>query len=127
MTFIKREANFGRLFRHWIKANPQKSAAFELKQTTTNRFAYRDIPDHQLTALSVAKHGELLYKIPDDSRGVKPFDMVYLATADAFVVILYPGFFVLVDVDAFIREQHKGEKSLSGERAKAIASSVIDL
>ncbi len=126
----KREANFGILFRHWIKANPMFNSAFELKQTTTNSIPFSDVQEHQLEALmavQINKSG-LLYKIPDDSRGVKPFDYVYLKNALAFVVIKYPTCFVLIEPQKFLNERDSSKrKSLTSERAKAISSISVDL
>lgn len=125
---IKREAEFGRLFRHWLNENRMPSAAFELKQTTTNRLPFSSVKEHQLNALLAVKKESLLYKIPDDSRGIKPFDMVYLHMACAFVVIRYPEVFVVIDVEKFIEEMEwSSEKSLTSERAIIIATHEIHL
>ncbi len=129
---IKREAKFTVLFRHWLMANPMWSAAFELKQTTNDSLPFSAVQEHQLDALLAVSEGAkgLLYKAPDDSRGVKPMDLLYLRNADAYVVIKYPEFFCLIDVDAFIKEKEKSNKkgnrkSLTSDRAQAIAYKVI--
>lgn len=87
------------------------------------------VKDHQLDALVAATTTEgILYKIPDDSRGVKPFDMVYLKNSEGYVIIKYPGFFVIIKVHTFIHEKAmSSRKSLTIERAKNIASIVVDL
>ena len=126
---MKREANFTLLFRHWLKANPLRSSAFELKQTRTDSINFNAVKEHQLIALQAAKgdHG-LLYKIPDDAMGVKPCDMMYLRCSGAFVVIKYPRSFVLIDVDEFIIERDISiRKSLTEKRAKEIASYTVEL
>lgn len=120
----KKEAEFGILFRHWLKANPLQSGAFELKQTTTNRLPFSAVKDHQIHALVAAStKGGLLYKIPDDSRGTKPFDMFYLRNAESYLVIKYPDGFVLIEPETFVIERDvlSKEKSLTYERAKEIA------
>lgn len=123
----KREAEFGLLFRHWLRANPRPvSCAFELKQTTINSLPFSDVQEHQLAALLAVTDSSLLYKIPDDSRGVKPFDMVYLTHADAFVVIKYPDCFVLIEPQEFIWERdHSERKSLTSERAREICTVYV--
>jgi len=125
----KREADFGTLFRHWLKANPIISAAFELKQTKKAYIAFSEVKDHQLEALQAAQSKQgILYKAPDDSRGIKPFDYFYLRNALSFVVIKYRKFFVLIEVDEFIKEKKKSlRKSLTEAKAKEIASLVIEL
>lgn len=124
----KREAEFQTLFRHWLRANPMQSAAFELKQTRTDSLAFSAVEPHQVLALQTAKGRGILYKIPDDSRGIKPFDMVYLRSASAFVVIRFPRCFCIIDVDVFEKESRISErKSLTVERAKSIAHRTVDL
>lgn len=125
----KREADFGTLFRHWLKANPMISAAFELKQTKKTYISFSEVKDHQLEALQAAQSKQgILYKAPDDSRGIKPFDFFYLRNSLAFVVIKYKKFFVLIEVDEFIKEKKisKG-KSLTEAKAKDIASLFVPL
>lgn len=126
---IRREANFQTLFRHWVKKNgPASSAVFELKQTTTDSIPFSAVQDHQLAALNAAREPGILYKIPDDSRGVKPFDMVYLRHAERYIVIRYPDFFCIIDVYMWELEEKKNErKSLTSKRAREIADRVIEL
>jgi hypothetical protein len=125
----KREAEFGRLFRHWIKANrPHESAAYELKQTLTDSIPFSDVQDHQIDALLAVEDAHLLYKIPDDSRGVKPFDMVYLTRAKAYVVIRFPEWFCGIRVKVFIEEKKTSKrKSLTARRALDIATFSVRL
>jgi hypothetical protein len=125
---MKREAKFTTTFRHWLKANPMESAAFELKQAQGDSIAFSAVQPHQLDALMAAKDRALIFKIPDDSAGVKPFDVVYLSRALAYVVIRYPSFFVLIDVDEFVVEKETStRKSLLSSRAKAIAKCIVEL
>lgn len=127
----KREADFGTLFRHWLKANPMINAAFELKQTTGNSIPFTDVKEHQIDALLAVSNSKtgLLYKIPDDSMGIKPFDYMYLRQALSFIVIKFPKFFVLIEPEAFIHERDivSKRKSLTTERAKAISAITVDL
>jgi hypothetical protein len=125
---MKREAKFTQTFRHWLMVNPMHSAAFELKQTVSDRLPFKDVKPHQIDGLLAVKKNQLLYKLPDDSRGVKPFDMVLLAQSGAFVVIKYPHEFVLIDVEMFVEEaQWSIEKSLTSKRASEIAEIHVKL
>ena len=130
---IKREANFGQTFRSWIKSQPlyfPNGAVFELKQTTTNSIPFSDVQDHQIDALvaSELNHNGLLYKIPDDSRGIKPYDMVYLRKTNAYIVIKYPKCFSVIPVMSFIEETSKSKrKSLTSERARDISYVTVSL
>ncbi len=120
----KREADFGIFFRHWLKAHPMGSCAFELKQTRSHRLPFSAVKEHQLEFLLAAKSNRgILYKIADDSRGIKPFDMFYFRNAEAYVVIKYPECFVMIEPKTFIFERDvlNTEQSLTAERARKIA------
>lgn len=120
----KREAEFGKQFRAWIKAQKDlPSSAFELKQTTIDYISFSALQEHQEYALLAASREGLLYKAPDDSRGVKPFDFFYIKKAPAFVVIKYPKGFEGIAIENFIAEREKSQrKSLTYERAKQIST-----
>jgi hypothetical protein len=127
---IKREAQFTELFRHWInKYPPDRPTAYELKQTTTDSIPFSDVKEHQIDALMAVKWGDkgLLYKAPDDSRGIKPFDLFYMKGCPAFIVIKYPKLFVLIDIETFIEEKKRSKrKSLTVDRAVEIAWKVVN-
>lgn len=126
---IKREADFGTYFRHWLKANPMFSGAFELKQTTGKSIPFSDVQPHQIEALEAAnsKHG-ILYKAPDDSRGIKPFDYFYLREAPAWVVIKFPDAFHIISIGNFIMEKKKSDrKSLTSARAREISTKSVSV
>lgn len=124
----KREAEFTVTFRHWLRAHPMYSAAFELKQTRSNVLAFNDVKEHQLAGLQAAKKDGLLFKLPDDSRGIKPFDLFYLRHAYAWVVIRYPKAFYIIDVDMFIYEKKiSTRKSLTEARAGDICFTKVPL
>jgi len=123
---IKREAKFTLLFRHWLKANPMDSACFELKQTERS-LPFSTVKEHQVNALLAAKSEQgLLYKVGDDSRGVKPCDLVYFRQAYAYVVIKYSKCWVIIDIDDFVEEKKRSRrKSLLCSRACEIAVEVV--
>lgn len=128
---MKREALFTLKFRHWLKSYGRwPSSAFELKQTTGSSIPFDAVQEHQIEALLACKvhGGGFLYKAPDDSRGVKPFDMFYMRHSGAFVVIKYPKEFSIVDVDVFLLEKKRSKrKSLTMERAREISTVTIKL
>ena len=62
------------------------SCAIEVKVTTGNRIRFDAVKPHQIQALKNAK-GIMVWKIADDSRGVKPFDLFVLQNANAFVAL----------------------------------------
>ena len=121
----KREANFTTHFKKWLETHPMESAVFELKQSQTDSMPFNAVKEHQINALKCATipGAYLLYKIPDDSRGQKPCDLVYFNDARAFVVIKYPQGFVGITIFNFIAEREiSTRKSLLYSRAVDIAS-----
>lgn len=121
----KREADFGKQFRAYIRS--QKGippAAYELKQTTINYINFNALQEHQENALLAATtNSGILYKAPDDSRGVKPFDFFFLSRSPAFVVVKFPQGFEGISIESWIQERAtSNRKSLTYERAKAISS-----
>lgn len=129
---IKREASFQSIFNRWLRREFLQGRsggwAFELKQTQRDYLPFSAVEEHQLDALLAASHGGLVHKISDETRGYKPFDCFALAGAEAFVVIRYPDFFCLIEVNEFEEEKLVSKrKSLTSERAKEIACEVVSL
>jgi len=97
---------------------------------------------HQIKALNQARKGNLYHKISDSPiyagmqtrfTAPKPFDCLNISQANAYVVIWYyrpreRKYFILIDVRDFIVETRESDrKSLTEERAKKIASKIIEL
>lgn len=123
----KKEASFGITFRSWIEKNPQISGAFELKQCDSS-LLFSDVKDHQIASLRAVAGKGLLWKIADDSRGIKPFDYFYFRKAKAYIVIKFTDMFCLIDVNDFVLESFKSKrKSLISERAEEIAEICVRL
>ena len=123
----KREAGFGLTFRAWVEKNPQFSGAFELKQCNSS-LPFADVKDHQIASLRAVAGKGLLWKIADDSRGIKPFDYFYFRKAKAYIVIKFTNVFCLVDVNDFVLESFKSKrKSLTSERAEEIAEICVKI
>lgn len=124
----KREAKFQTLFNHYVKGVLQKTACYEVKQTESNSLPFSDVQVHQAEALYNAKHGVFVHKIPDVGYQ-NPFDSFSLAGVPAYVVIKYPAFFCLIDIDRFLEERDvlSTRKSLTSERAKEISFCVVTL
>lgn len=122
----KREASFQTKFNRWLRYEYKYTAAFELKSATTGSLPFHAVRPHQKDALLAVKHAALVYKIPDDSVGFKPFDCFSLKQQRAYVVVSYPeGSFYLVDIDKWCSEERvSSRRSLTEQRAKEIAEVV---
>lgn len=135
------------------KNPPRGSTAWELKISKGNSIPFDSVKPHQVEGLMQAKGSSrnpadaraLFHKITDmpmraaGKAGLmrfgkpKPFDCFALVNAEAYVAVL---FYVprglkevfLIDVDDWVTARNSSErKSLTRERAHAIASHVIDL
>lgn len=120
-----KERDFQTKFSKWLKYNDDKSGAFELKITKTNSLAFNSVQDHQREALLHVKHTRLVYKIPDDSRGSKPFDCFKMVRCYAYVVVYFYTHgekeFFMIDIDVWVREEEMSKrKSLTRDRAEEI-------
>lgn len=120
-----KEKNFQTTFNHWVKNVYRKTAAFELKQTKTNSLAFSSVVEHQVQALYNVRNGILVYKIPDVGYE-NPFDSFALYQTPAFVVIKYPSFFCMIDINDWINEvKISDRKSLTDKRAREIATFIV--
>jgi penicillin-binding protein-related factor A (putative recombinase) len=120
-----KERDFQTTFNHYLKAVYKKTGAFELKQTKSQSIAFNSVVPHQVQALLHAKNSVLVYKIPDMGYQ-NPFDVFCLTNVDAFVVIKYPDFFCLIDINDWVQEvKISTRKSLTADRAKEIATIVV--
>lgn len=99
---------------------------WEIKQTTTDSFAYSDVPDHQVNALLAAQDEGYTWKHSDLDPRVKPFDGSTIPPLPGVIVIKYPKAFIIITINNFLykRDQSK-RKSLTYEEAKAIADKII--
>lgn len=124
----KLEQAFNTTFNHWLKEVYKKTGAYELKHTHgKDSLPFSAVKDHQIAALIAAKHGTFVYKISDIGMVQVPFDCFSLAGVPAYVVIQYPEFFCLIDIDEFNIEASASErKSLTSDRARQIASIVVE-
>jgi hypothetical protein len=118
------ESKFGVLFRHWLKANPTFSQAYELKQTASDSIPFSALEDHQALYLQAIKsnHGTL---IRVQGSGGEP-DYVYLRNCPASVVIKYPKEFSIIDIDTFLLERSRSKrKSLIASRARELSTVTV--
>jgi len=121
-----KEKDFQSTFNKWVRARFRKTAAFELKLCRGNSLPFDAVAPHQSRALYEAKNGTLIYKIPDVGYQ-NPFDSFCLSNVPAYVVIKYPDFFCLIDIDDWMNEVKRStRKSLISSRAREISTVVVE-
>lgn len=125
---IKHESKSAILFRHWIKANPFKTSAIETKDTRGKDYLnFNEISEAQLNwGMAIKSDKGVLVRVQAIVEGMP--DYIYLRNEPAYIVIKYPKFFVLIDVEDFIEEKTISKKrSLTAERALKISEKIIYL
>jgi len=123
-----REAKFQTLFSHWLKANWQSSAAFELKVARDKRFYLSQIKEHQIAALRIASSNLLYWKIADtDYLMAKPFDNFTLYRVPAYVVVLFTKTFYLIPIKNILALIKEKKKSLTEDETNAIAYEAVKI
>ncbi len=121
-----KEKDFQRQFSHWLKAVHKQTGCFELKLAKTNSLPYSSVATHQIEGLLNAKHGTLVYKLPDVGYQT-PWDCICLSGVPAYVVVKFPSGVVYgIDIDDFIRQRDAStRKSLTEDEASVIPTFVI--
>lgn len=122
-----KEKDFQTEFNKWLKYKHYKTGAFELKLTKEKSLPFDAVAPHQKTALYHAKHGNLVYKIPDESYSQKPFDCFMLVMVPAFVVVMFyvrgQKKFYMIPIDNWCDEEYKSKrKSITEEDAMRIGT-----
>lgn len=123
---MKREANFQTFFTKWVRHVFKSTAAFEVKQTTTNSIPYSALAPHQANALMNVSHETFVWKIPDAGYQ-NPFDCFSLHQTKAYVVVVFPSRkFYLIPIQQWIvqRDVVSHRKSLTEGEAWAISELV---
>lgn len=122
----KREADFGITFRHWVRANPHFSAAYELKQTSKSCIPFSCLEDHQAAYLE-AIHSSKGVLIRVQGTNGEP-DYIYLRNEPAYVVIKFPTAFHIISITTWLMEKARSSrKSLTAGRAKEISVTSVNL
>jgi hypothetical protein len=114
-----KEASFSLTFRHYLRAHPMHTAAFELKDTRgAHSFHLAEWKEAQRNyAMAIESDKGVLLRTPAVAEGMP--DYIYLREVPAYVVIKYPTFFVIIPAKKLLKET---SKSLTEDRAKQIAT-----
>ena len=108
------------VFRHWIKANPQYTCAYEIKQSSGSSIPFSSLEEHQATYLQAIRSDKgVLVRVRGESG--EP-DYIYLRSVRACVVIFIGKEFHIIDIDTWLLEKSKSRrKSLTAARAREIS------
>lgn len=124
----KRESKSSLLFRHWLMANPQITASYEMKDTRGKQsFPLREFKEAQENFAEAIRYGKKGVLIRTEGVTGLP-DYVYLRNAPSFVVIKYPKHLVIISGETLSLEKKVSRTAtLSLRRAQDIAHHVIGL
>lgn len=122
----KREAKFGTYtFKEWAENNYPPVGTYETKDTRGKDYlAFDEVKSAQVAfGYKVMSEKGVLIRV-DGHNGEADYNFYRLS--QAFVVIHYPKFFCIIEIDAFVKERDRSKrKSLTGERAREIAWKTI--
>lgn len=110
------------LFSHWLKVYGRDTAVYELKICKEKSLPFDRLEEHQLQALCMAKHAQVVFKLPDCGFQ-NPFDLAHWKFVKSYIGIFWyihrgQKDFTLIDIDAWIVEKEKSDrKSITFERA----------
>ena len=121
-----KESKASLLFRHWLRANPQYSCAYEIKKTSGGSIPFASLEDHQQVYLEAIRGDKGVLVRVQGSSG-EP-DYVYLRNCRACVVVKYPHSFEIIDIDTWVLEKSKStRRSLTSARAREISTISVKL
>ncbi len=119
-----KERDFQSTFNKYLKHVHKATGAFELKLCKGPSLPFSAVAPHQIDALLNAKHGTLVFKIPDTGYQ-NPFDCFSLSGVPAYIVIKFSEHWYAIDIDDFIRHRDRSKrKSLLEEEARVLSSFV---
>ena len=121
-----KEAKASILFRHWIMANPQRTASYEMKDTRGKQsFPLREFKPAQENFAEAIRYGKKGVLIRTEGVEGLP-DFFYLRNEPSFVVIKYPKHLIIISGETLSLEKKKST-SLTLGRAKEISHHIIEL
>lgn len=126
-----KEADFGtKVFKEWVHNNAHLfySCTFELKDSKgKDSILFSTVEPLQLDAGLSVKWSKKGYLIRNTVAATGTPDYAFYRNAPAYIVIKYPKFFVIIDVETFIEEKKRNKrKSLTCDRAKEISFKIVN-
>lgn len=113
-----KEKDLTTLWTHWLRVYGNETAVYELKICKEKSLPFSRLEEHQLQALYMAKHAQVIFKLPDCGFQ-NPFDLAHWKFVKAYVGVFWctargQKDLVLINIDDWIAEKEKGlRKSLT--------------
>lgn len=121
----KKEADFGLLFRKWWVKHGM-DAGYELKDSRgKDSIAFSEVSEKQeYVGLASKSRVGILIRVERGTEGAQ--DYIGLKNSASWIVIKYPKFFCIIDIENFLAERDRSKrKSLTSDRAKEIATIIV--
>ncbi|MCL5071852.1 MAG: hypothetical protein M1308_13315 [Actinobacteria bacterium] len=98
---------------HYLKSDicPLGTCAIEVKIMRGNTFRLNQIAEHQINALHLTKHHQIVWKIPDAGFS-NPYDIIKISEQEAYVAIIKDKQVFFIDIDKIMAEKRKSLKIL---------------
>jgi hypothetical protein len=111
-------------FRHWLRANPSYSCAYEIKQSSGSSIPFSALADHQAEYLTaVTSDKGVLIRVRGEAG--EP-DYIYLRKFPACVVAFIGREFHIISIGTWLLERSRSKrKSLTISRAKEISTVTV--
>lgn len=120
---MSKEADFGILFRHWVKAYCPLAGGYELKDTRgKDYFVMSEWKESQrFHALASTTSKGNLIRVQAGTIGAP--DYVYLKRMDSYVVIKFPDFFAVFNAELLLYFPHK---KMTAAQARASCMILVE-
>lgn len=121
---MKKEANFGIILRHWLRANPLvESCPIEIKDSRGKNWFDLDEWKKEQRDNARASKGEKGNLIRISSGTIGGPDYAYFINAPVHLWIRYPDFFVAIEISKLLRH----DRRLTEVQAKKLSDILIKL
>jgi len=123
---IKYESKASILFRHWLRANPQKTCSYEIKDARGKDYLnFSEVKQEQIDyALAIQSDRGVLMRTVAVSTGMP--DYLYMRKEKAYIVIKFKSGFVIIPIQNFLACKTKSKRrSLTFLEAMKIGRGVV--
>lgn len=98
---------------------------YELKQTNSETFHFREIRKVQEEGLPATEKNGLVWKLSDETSRPKPIDGLSTPPLPSYLIIKFKEGFYFIRIKKIIKLIKKGETSISRLKAEEISDKII--